>query len=135
MSYALSAPLQAAIYQHLRVDAQVQALVGAHVYDALPPGPVPALYVALGPEKVRDASDTTGGGAWHDVTLSVVSDSAGFQSAKTVAGAVSDAIESAALSLSRGRVVVLRFLRAEASRESAGVRRIDLIFRARVDDS
>ena len=135
MSYALSAPLQAAIYQHLRADAALGALVGAAIYDALPPGPVPALYVALGPERVRDASDGTAIGAWHDVTLSVVSDTAGFQSAKAAAGAVSDALEEASLTMARGRLVLLKFLRAEASRESAGVRRIDLIFRARVEDS
>ncbi|PWG18272.1 DUF3168 domain-containing protein [Salibaculum griseiflavum] len=135
MSYAISAALQTAIYQALSADADVTALVGTDIYDALPAGTVPSLYIALGPEKASDASDQTGRGARHDFTVSVVTDSAGFASAKAVAAAVSDALVDAPLMLSRGRLVSLRFHRAKAVRVSPGdERRIDLTFRARVDD-
>ncbi len=136
MSYAMAAALQAAIYDHLRADPGVSALVGAAVYDALPVGDLPATYVVLGAEEVRDASSGAVGGAEHRITISVVTEVAGFTAAKAVAVAISDALEDATLSLSRGRLVGLWFHRARARRAGpAGrERRIDLRFRARVDD-
>ncbi len=135
MSYAVSAALQAAIYQRLVGDPAVTALVGDAVYDTLPSGPRPELYVALGPEQVRDQSDKTGDGALHDLTISVVSDLSGFSRAKDVAGAVSDALHDADLTLSRGTLVFLNFYRARATRARSGeTRRIDMTFRARVSD-
>jgi len=84
---------------------------------------------------VRERGDISGAGAEHRVTVSVVSDAAGFLAAKQAAGAVSDALHGAALTLARGRLVALTFLRARAVRTGAGQRRrIDLTFRARVDD-
>ena len=135
MSYAMSAPLQAAVYQHLMSDPALLALVGSNIFDALPAGSLPELYVLLGEEKVRDASDATGSGAWHDLNVSVVTDAAGYNSAKDTAAAISDALQDADLVLTRGRLVGMRFLRAQARRESGGVRRINLTFRARVEDS
>lgn len=135
MSYALSAALQAAVFQQITGDPTVTAAVGSDVFDAVPSGQVPSLYVALGPERVRDASDKSGGGALHEFTVSVVTDAAGFATAKGVAGAVSDALIDAPLTLSRGRLIGLRFVRATAAQTSKGkIRRIDLIFRARVAD-
>ncbi|MCH2093524.1 MAG: DUF3168 domain-containing protein [Rhodobacteraceae bacterium] len=133
MTYALSAPLQAAVYQALLADAGVSGLVGADIYDALPTGSVPALYVLLGDEKVKDASDGSGQGAWHDFAISVVSEADGFANAKQVAGAVSDALVDAPLTLSTGRLVSLHFVKARASREPGGLRRINLTFRARLE--
>ena len=134
MTYALSAPLQAAVYQQLRQDVPLESLVGDNVFDALPHGTLPPLYVSLGPEKVRAASDVSGAGAWHEFTVSVVSENAGFQSAKEAAGAVSDTLHETDLALSRGRLVLMQFLQARATLESGGLRRIDLSFRARVED-
>lgn len=135
MTYALSRPLQAAIYARLASDPTLGALVGSHVYDQLPPGALPPLFVALGPEAARDRSDQTGRGTEHDLTVSVVAEAAGFSAAKEAAGAVSDALLGADLALSRGRLVNLRFLRAQARRREAGEgREITLIFRARVED-
>ncbi|MFB9149628.1 DUF3168 domain-containing protein [Roseovarius ramblicola] len=135
MSYGMAAPLQAAIWQRLSGDAALAALVGGAIYDAAPQGAVPDLYVALGPEEARGRGDGTGAGAEHRVTVSVVSAAAGFLAAKRTAGAVSDALEGAALGLDRGRLVSLNFLRARARRSrDAQRRRIDLTFRARVDD-
>lgn len=136
MSYAVSGALQAAVFQHLSADPALVALVGANVFDALPAGSVPPLYVALGPEKATDASDQSGGGAVHELTVSIVTESAGFSAAKEAAGAVSDALVDADLSLARGTLVSLRFYKATAARVgTADTRRIDLIFRARVCDS
>lgn len=134
MSYALSAPLQEAIFQRLSTDPVVIAMVGAHVYDALPSGPLPGLYVTLGAERVRDASDTSGAGAWHDLNISVVTEAAGFLAAKQTSEAICDALRPDAMALRRGHLVGLNFLRARATRETGGRRRIDLTFRARVQD-
>lgn len=136
MSYGVSAALQEAVYQRLAGDSGVTAAVGTGVYDVVPAGPVPGTYVSLGSEDVRDRSDKTGLGAEHRFVVSVVTDAAGFQTAKTAAAAVSDALLGAALTLARGRVVSIEFLRARARRVRAGdVRRIDLTFRARVEDN
>jgi Protein of unknown function (DUF3168) len=137
MSYAMAGALQAAVYQHLLADATVSALVGAAIYDALPAGDVPDIYVSLGSEVVRDRSDKTGAAAEHRFSVSVVTDVAGFGAAKAVAAAIGDALIGADLLLSRGRLVGLWFERAVARRTgSAGrVRRIDLRFRARLEDN
>lgn len=137
MSYGVSAALQAAVYQQLSANSDVVTLSGGAIYDAVPAGAVPQTYVTLGPEDVREASDRAGGGAVHRFTVSVVSEVAGFGAAKTLAGAVCDALENAPLTLDRGRLVGLWFERASAKRTGTGgaVRQIDLRFRARVEDN
>lgn len=135
MSYGVSSALQSAIYQALVADSTLAGLVGTHIYDALPPGFLPPLYVALGPEEVRDRSDKTGAGAAHTITISIVTDAAGFATAKQAAGAVSDALVDADLSLARGVLIALNFVRAKAVRVGAAdERRVDLTFRALVQD-
>ncbi|SLN45997.1 hypothetical protein AQS8620_01890 [Aquimixticola soesokkakensis] len=135
MSYGVAAALQAAVYQTLVNDAALDALVDGAIYDAAPSGTVPSLYVALGPEDVIDASDVSGGGARHEFVVSVVSDSAGFLTAKQVAAAISDALVDVDLVLSRGTLVGLWFASAKARRvQDSDVRRIDIRFVARVDD-
>lgn len=136
MSYAVSSALQSAVYQRLVADTDLALLVGSAIYDTVPAGTVPATYVSLGPEDVRDRSDQTGAGALHFVTISVVTDEAGFQTAKDVAAVVSDALVDAELILARGRLIYLRFDRATARRVGVGeTRRIDIRFRARVEDN
>lgn len=135
MTYGVSISLQQAVFQHLQNDVALTALVGTAIYDAVPPGIVSGTYVSLGPEDVREASDNTGHGALHEITVSVVTDAAGFSEAKQAAAAVSDALVDATLPLSRGALVYLNFHRARARRvQDADVRRIDLKFRARVQD-
>ncbi len=136
MSYAMAAALQSALYDRLSTDPGVTALVGGAIYDALPTGALPETYVILGAEDARDRSTGTSSGAEHLTTVSVVTEMAGFSAAKAVAVAISDALEGANLTLGRGRLVGLWFLRARARRTgSAGrLRRIDLKFRARVED-
>lgn len=132
MSYGAAQALQAAIYQRLTGTA---ALAGVPVVDALPTGQGKGTFVLIGPEEVFDQSDKTGRGAEHRFTVSVISDAAGFLAAKAVAVAVSDSLVDAPLSLTRGRLVGLWFLRAAARRLAEGrARRIDLTFRARVED-
>ena len=136
MSYGVAVALQAAVYQKLVADAPLGALVGSAIYDAVPSGSLPETYVTLGAEDVRDRSDKTGGGALHVFTVSVISTAAGYEDAKLAAAAISDALVDADLSLSRGELVFLRFARARARQVQSGdTRRIDLTFRARVDDT
>lgn len=136
MSYGIAVALQAAVYQHLLIDAPLLNLIGDAVYDEVPNGTIPSTYVSLGPEIAVDKSDGTGSAALHRFTVSVVSDVAGFAPAKAAAVAVSDALHNAALTLSRGHLVSLNFERAEATRhEAANLRRIDLRFAARVEDA
>jgi hypothetical protein len=135
MSFAMSGPLQAAIYDALRQDAALGAIVGTAIYDALPAGALPMIYVRLGSESVTDASDGTGAGALHRFTISVITAAPGFAQAKQAAGAISDVLHEGDLTLSRGRVISLRFEQAKAARiESAATRQIDLRFAARVQD-
>ena len=135
MTYAVSAALQTAIFETLATDPAVTALVGDAVYDTVPSGPRPELYLALGPEQVRDQSDMTGAGALHEFVIRVVSETSGFARAKQVAAAVSDALHNADLTLTRGALVYLQFAKARATRARTGdARQIDLTFRARVCD-
>lgn len=135
MSYAVAAALQEAVYDRLLDDPALRALVGDAVYDALPTGPLPPLYVVLGAEDVRDASDKTGGGATHSLTIAVLTERAGFATAKVAAAAVSDALVDADLTLDRGSLVSLSFYKAKAARIGTGaMRQINLTFRARVAD-
>lgn len=137
MSYGVAAALQKAVYSQLAADPALAALIGTAVFDTAPSGPVPDTYVSLGPEDVRDRSDNSGQAAEHRFIVSVVSEAQGFAGAKAVAGAVTDALEAALPALDRGRVIGLWFERASARRTgTAGrARRIDLRFRARVEDS
>ncbi|WP_305968421.1 MULTISPECIES: DUF3168 domain-containing protein [unclassified Mameliella] len=134
MSYAVASALQASVFARLQGDAVLGALVGGDIYDALPTGTLPPIYVALGPETAKDAGDKSGAGAWHRFVVSVVTSKSGFQTAKDAAAAVSDALHGADLALTRGHLVGLWFERAKAKRESRGLRCIDLTFRARVED-
>ncbi len=135
MSYAVSPSLQTAVYGAVAADATVQSLIGSDVFDEPPSGSLPLTYVVIGEEDVRGRSDSSADGAEHDLVVSVFSDAAGFAAAKDVAVAVSDVLVDADLTLARGRLVLMRFLRARARRGSApDGRRIDLRFRARVED-
>lgn len=136
MSYGVAAALQTAVFQALNADTILDGLVSGAIYDASPTGTVPSLYVSLGPEDVTDASDKTGHGARHEFIVSVVSDTAGFLTAKQVATAISDVLVDADLTLSRGALIGLYFVSAKARRvQDSDVRRIDIRFMARVEDN
>ncbi len=137
MSYRAAEALQGAVYQRLRDDAALEALVGDAIYDAMPVAAPGGTYVALGPEEARDASDGSARGAVHDFIVSILSgseDAGGFRGVKAAASAVAVALEEAPLTLARGALAGLWFLRAKARRAEGGTgRRVDLTFRARVD--
>ncbi|MFY0618148.1 DUF3168 domain-containing protein [Shimia sp.] len=136
MSYGAGAALQAAVYQRLVANTELAALVGDAIFDEVPAGKVPPTYVSLGTETVVDRSDADGGAAEHRFVVSVVSDKGGFGKAKATAVAISDAMMADTLNLARGRVVFLTFDRAIAKRDtSKNLRRIDLRFRARIEDN
>ncbi|PRY26215.1 uncharacterized protein DUF3168 [Aliiruegeria haliotis] len=135
MSYAMAAALQEAVYQHLSADPDLAAEVGGAIFDAAPTGDVPDIYVTLGPEEASAAGDQTGDGAKHRFTIAVVSDGGGFHRMKRVAGVISDALHHQTPGMSRGRIVLLQFRRANARRIKSGSgRRIDLQFEARLED-
>lgn len=136
MTYAVSAPLQIAIFGALSADARLSAAIGTALYDATPSGLVPDIYVVLGEEEVRDRSDKTGDGSWHDMTISVVTEVTSFRRAKEVAGLVADILDGPNPAMTRGRIVALWFLRAKARRTGKGDRRqIDLRYRVQVEDT
>ncbi len=129
MSYAAAAALQTAIFQRL---TGFPALAGVAIYDAVPPNAT-GTFVLIGPEEARDQSDRSGAGADHQLMISVITDATGFLPIKTIAADISDALIGVPLTLSRGSLVQLLFLRASARRIAEGEsRRIDLTFRARV---
>lgn len=137
MSYAVGAALQQAVFECLRSDAVVSGLVGASIFDALPVGERPDTYVVLGEETVRDMSDGSAQGAMHRFLISVVTVTAGYGHIKLVAAAIGDALFNADMALNRGRIVNLSFERATAKRsgKAGRMRRIDLRFRACVEDT
>lgn len=135
MSVFPSAGLQAAIYALLRADTEVATLSDGAVFDAAPPGDMPALYVILGDEDVRLRYDASGAVGQHFVTLSVIGTEPSFARTKSLAASVVDALNEAPLVLDQGSLVSLRFDRAKAARGSDGnTRRIDLRFIARIDN-
>ena len=134
MTYAMGASLQAAIFARLSGDAAIDAEVHGAIYDAVPEA-APDLFVAIGPERVTGRSDVSGAGAIHELQINVVTRRNGYSAAKVVAALVSNALDGTTLPLSRGHLVSMRFQRARARRdEGETTRRIDLWFRARLDD-
>lgn len=135
MSYSVARALQEAVFAAVAGDATVQSLIGTNVFDALPGGTLPATYVLLGDETVVASGDSSGSGARHDIQISVLSDAAGFAIGKDVAAAISACLADADLTLTEGSLSSIYFLKARAKRGTGtDARRIDLWFRARVDD-
>lgn len=133
MSYSASAALQTALFGVLNAAS---SLSGAQVIDALPPGGGSGTFILIGPEEVTDRSDSTGRGAVHRFTLSVISTATGFLAAKQLAGAACDVLLSASPSLpaAAGRIVQITFEKAQARRlDDGSTRRIDMTFRARIE--
>ncbi len=137
MSYGAGVALQAAVYRRLRDDAALAGIVGDAIFDAMPVTAPSGIYVSLGPEEVRDASDATARGSRHDFVVSVLSGhegDAGFGALKAGAAAVVEALEAGGLALAHGHLAGLWFLRATARRVKSGAaRQVDLTFRARID--
>lgn len=139
MTYALSWPLQEAVHAALSADAGVSGLATGGIHDAPPHADRPGgsePYVTIGEEIVRpfDTADSHGGR--YDFTVTVHSGAEGFARAKAIAAAVCDALIDAPLALSRGHLVALRFLQAQARRGRSPARRsVALRFRAVIEDA
>ncbi|MCB1408720.1 MAG: DUF3168 domain-containing protein [Rhodobacter sp.] len=134
MSYQSAAAVQVALFDLLSGDATLAGLVPGGLFDAPPPATPQGTYVVLGDEDAIDRSDISGPGAEHRVLVSVVSDAAGFLTAKTAAARIAEIVPAATPVLSTGRVVAIWFHQAQARRAEGGaVRRIDLRFRVRVE--
>lgn len=140
MTYALSWPLQEAVYGRLVADTDLAALVGDRIYDAPPhfadDDAPDQPWITLGDERVDDWSTKDGVGAVHVLTIAVHAPARGFAEAKRVAGAVSDALLSAELGPSRGAVVHIGFINGRTRRSDNDLmRRIELRFRVLVEDT
>lgn len=134
MSLQASAALQVALYDLLTGDSALAALVPGGIFDAAPPATPPSTYVILGEEDVIDRSDLSGAGAEHRVLVQVLSDAAGFATAKAASARIGALLPGATPTLSTGRVVAIWFHQAQARRaEGNALRRIDLRFRVRVE--
>lgn len=139
MTYAIAAALQKAIFEALSADAALTSLVADAIYDApLPLDSVarPAEYLTLGPERVRGLGAKDVDGAVHDFVVTVHSASDGFAASKAVAAAVCDVLLDASLTLERGHLAGLCFLKARADTATPPDKRlISLHFRAFVEDA
>ncbi|MCA0202828.1 MAG: DUF3168 domain-containing protein [Proteobacteria bacterium] len=134
MSYQATAALQAALYALLTADMPLAALLPGGIFDAPPPGTPQGTYGVIGEEEAIDRSDVTGAGAEHRVLVQVVSDAAGFATAKAAAARIAEILPGAQPALAPGRVVAIWFHQAQARRaEGNTVRRIDLRFRVRIE--
>ncbi|MEM9197010.1 MAG: DUF3168 domain-containing protein [Pseudomonadota bacterium] len=139
MTYALGWPLQQAVYAVLAADSALSALVADRIYDAAPHAGTAAdpadVYVTLGEELARPFDTVDCHGSRIDFSIAVHSGDEGYATAKSVAGAICDALIDAALPLARGQLVGLRFLQAQAQRgRSPTRRRVTLRFRAVIID-
>ena len=139
MTYALSWPLQRAVYDALAAASAVTALVGGRIYDAPPPFEADAApdapWVTLGDERVDDWSTKDSTGAVHLLSVAVHAPKRGFAEAKQVAGAVCDVLTGAALTPARGRVVHVGFVSGRTRRsDNDAMRRVELRFRVLVED-
>lgn len=135
MSYMHSASLQKALYSALTSSSELNGLISGHVFDAMPSGTLPDLFVSLGAETVQDISDKTAMASLHDVTISVITTYSGFLEAKIVASAIGKVLLSHGIELDQAHLTYLNFQRANARRDTdSQTRRIDMVFRARIDN-
>ena len=137
MTYALAWPLQQAVHARLTADPGVTALLGDRIHDAAPDTPrLDQVYAVLGDEEVDDWSTATDRGAEHLIRIAVHAPRSGFAAAKQAAAAISDALIGTPLTLARGHVVCIGFVRAETARsEDDALRSIALGFRVLIEDT
>lgn len=142
MTGALSWPLHRAIFAHLSAHVPLRTALGGpnRIFDAPPhadrPGAPRPPYLTMGDEtaEVWDAQGHSG--AVHSLSFEIWSRGRGFAEAKAILSALCDALNDPPLTLARGRLIHLRFLRSETGREEQGEsRRIRAVFAARVEDS
>ena len=140
MTYALSWPLQQALYTLFCENAVCLEHFGHRIYDAPPPlleeTSPDGVYLTFGDEEADDWSTGTDRGAVHTVSLTIHAPRRGFAEAKKAAAAVSDAIMGGGLNPVRGRVINARFVDAKTKRaENDALRQIVLRFRITLEDT
>lgn len=118
--------LQAVIWQAL--DG-APALAGIPVWDAPPAGARPELWVHVGEDDVRAAPDASADGAEHFVKIWIEGIPGSYARAKAAAAAILEALETPP---AMPGLVSIEFRRSRA-RNVGGRRRIEMIFRARMD--
>ena len=140
MTYALSWPLQQALFHLFCENAICAQYFGHRIYDAPPPlldeASPDGIYLTFGDEAVDDWSTGSDAGAVHLISLVVNAPRRGFSEAKQAAAAVSDAVLGGSLTPSRGRVVNTQFVDARTRRaENDALRQITLRFRITLEDT
>lgn len=136
MNILHSAALQSGIYQTLSNATSISNLIGTNIFDAVPSGLVAETYVLIGEEKVISKADFNNGATRHDVTINVVSSASGFSDAKIVASEICNVLDGAAMVLSAGNLRNIQFRMARSRRDTGATeRRIDLVFRALIDEA
>jgi len=112
--------LRAAIYDALVADTSLTTLLGgAKVYDEVPRAAA-FPYVTLGEAQITDWSTATDAGEEHQLTLNAWSRQGGHREAHEIAGALLQALDGAALTLTDHRLINLRFGTADIRREADG---------------
>lgn len=117
MSAALA--VQAALIGALKADAGLAALVAGRVHDGAPQGAA-FPHVALADLASLDLSDTGGEGAEHFATFLVWSRAGGRREALEILGAMTAALDGAALAPAGHALVTLAVERLETRREADG---------------
>lgn len=112
--------LQKAIYQALRSDAALVALLGgAKVYDDVPQG-AEFPYLTFGQSSARDWSTGTEAGHEHVLTLHVWSRAAGRRQIHAIMGTVETVLHDKSLALSGHRLINMRHEFSDARRDPDG---------------
>lgn len=112
--------LQKAIYQKLRSDAPLFALLGgAKIYDDAPQR-TEFPYVTFGRSVVRDWSTGTDSGHEHIVTLHVWSRAAGRRQVHAIISAIEAALHDQQLSVADFRLINLRHDNSDSRRDPDG---------------
>jgi Protein of unknown function (DUF3168) len=120
MPTAAAAALRAAIHDALVADTALTSLLGGpKVYDQVPSAAT-FPYVTLGDARVIDWSTGTDNGEEHQLTLNAWSRQGGHREAHLIAGALLQALDDAALTLTDYHLVNLRFALADVQRQADG---------------
>ncbi len=115
-----AAALRAAVHAALAADASLAALLGgAKVYDE-PPKSVVFPYVTLGDARTVALAPPDERTEEHQLTLHAWSRQGGHREAHLVAGALVQALDDAALTLSGHQLINLRLALADIRREADG---------------
>jgi len=132
-----SLALQTALFEHLRADPSLAAVLGGpRIFDAPPhaqSGDGSPPYITLGDESVTAWDTKTEEGTAHELTFTVWSAERGFAQVKAIQAALADAL-STAPGLADARVADLRFVSSATRRERrTRLRRADCVYRALVE--